>query len=350
MFLHRDDIAFRRARAESWEGPMLGLFGEPFGFAEDNHGPPFFFNDFPFTIALCPVKETNFAATRHIEFQRARHIRTQSSVHTHPRIVSSPRDLSSRPAVCSVVSGVHKIMHADCLVIKTWSQTQLSVEGDTGLDNGVLCLTRCGVCGTWTACCCLSKGQIGRTHNGKPRFLVGTISTGDYAWPSTDDTTVFFNLNTVDECARFEKVLEDVLPSIRKALRLYSAGDSEVDLVVYNMYVLGVEKSIAAVFSNRGRLWGVNVMYWAPVGTLTKGVQHPSLMANTTPYRVVGAMGTPDSIVVKHPFEVAMHFITQLYMFPLVFDERMTTIFFYVNCLGFPLYGEGLNIPRHRSM
>ncbi|KAK0237511.1 hypothetical protein EDD85DRAFT_936529 [Armillaria nabsnona] len=39
-------------------------------------------------------------------------------------------------------------------------------------------------------------------------------------------------LNTVNEHARFEKVLEDVLLSIQKALRLYSASDSEVDLVV----------------------------------------------------------------------------------------------------------------------
>ncbi|KAK0237047.1 hypothetical protein EDD85DRAFT_937371 [Armillaria nabsnona] len=39
-------------------------------------------------------------------------------------------------------------------------------------------------------------------------------------------------LNTVNERARFKKVLEDVLLSIQKALRLYSASDSEVNLVV----------------------------------------------------------------------------------------------------------------------
>ncbi len=49
---------------------------------------------------------------------------------------------------------------------------------------------------------------------------------------TTDDTTAFFNLNAVVDRARFEKVLEDVLPSIRKALRLYDADDSELDLVV----------------------------------------------------------------------------------------------------------------------
>ncbi|PBK80059.1 hypothetical protein ARMGADRAFT_1092536 [Armillaria gallica] len=121
---------------------------------------------------------------------------------------------------------------------------------------------------------------------------------------------VFFNLNAVVDRARFEKVLEDVLPSIRKALRLYDADDSELDLVVYNMYVLGADKNVAAMFSNGGRLWGA--MHWAPLGILTKFIQRGSLTANTAPYRVAGAFGTPGSIVVRHPVEVAMHFVTQM--------------------------------------
>ncbi|SJL15816.1 uncharacterized protein ARMOST_19321 [Armillaria ostoyae] len=76
------------------------------------------------------------------------------------------------------------------------------------------------------------------------------------------------------------------------------------------MYVLGAEKNVAAMFSNSGRLW--DVMHWAPLGTLTKFVQCPSLTANTAPYHVVGAIGTPGSIVVKHPLEVAMHFVIQM--------------------------------------
>ncbi|KAK0227407.1 hypothetical protein EDD85DRAFT_958022 [Armillaria nabsnona] len=127
---------------------------------------------------------------------------------------------------------------------------------------------------------------------------------------TTDNTTAFFNLNAVVDHARFKKVLEDILPSIWKTLRLYDANDSELDLVVYDMYVLGADKNIAAVFSNGGCLWGT--MHWALLGILTKFIQRGSLMANTTLYRVTGAFGTPGSIVVRHPVEVAMHFVTQM--------------------------------------
>ncbi len=49
---------------------------------------------------------------------------------------------------------------------------------------------------------------------------------------TTDDTTAIFNLNAVVDHAHFKKVLKDVLPSIWKAIRLYDADDSELDLVV----------------------------------------------------------------------------------------------------------------------
>ncbi len=92
------------------------------------------------------------------------------------------------------------------------------------------------------------------------------------------------------------------------------------------MYVLGADKNVAAVFSNGGRLWGA--MHWAPLGILTKFVQRGGLTANTAPYRFAGAFGTPGSIVVRHPVEVAMHFVTQMYTFRCCLREQMTPTFF----------------------
>ncbi|KAK0184272.1 hypothetical protein F5146DRAFT_1006763 [Armillaria mellea] len=97
--------------------------------------------------------------------------------------------------------------------------------------------------------------------------------------------------------------------------------------IVDNMYILGVDKNVTAMFRKTGHLWGV--MHSAPLGVLMRFMQCPRLTANTTPYHVFTGISTPGSIVVRYLIEVAMHFVIQLYMLPWLLACRtggLTTI------------------------